>query len=81
MKQRLTTRVILLVTAIILTWSLLAPTASAQPRRPGAPAPQTSFAIPEQKRPWAGLPWIVGIGLTVATLLVAFKNSKRTHLD
>ena len=81
MKKRLTAGVILLVTATILTWSLLAQTTSAQPRRPGAPAPQSSLVIPEQKRPWPGLPWIVGAGMAVATLLVAFKSSKRTHLD
>jgi len=27
------------------------------------------------------LPWIVGIGIFVAAIIVGFKNSGRTHLD
>ena len=52
------------------------------PRRPRrSQAPTVSRSIPEDKRPWAGMPWLVGLVLTAGALVVGFKNSKRTHLD
>ena len=37
--------------------------------------------IPEDDRPWAGIPWAVGIVLAAGTILVSLKNAKRSHLD
>jgi len=60
----------------ILCWSiLLAPAYAAQP----GPAPGES--IPEEDRPWAGLPWLIGIALAGVTIMVSLKNAKRSHLD
>ncbi|KPK75440.1 MAG: hypothetical protein AMJ79_11240 [Phycisphaerae bacterium SM23_30] len=35
----------------------------------------------DDRRPFGGIPWIVGIVLTLGVVAVGFKNSKRTHLD
>lgn len=42
---------------------------------------QAPYEIPEDKRPWAGLPWIIGGVLSAGAVAVGFKNAKRTHLD
>lgn len=38
---------------------------------------KASGAIPEDKRSWAGAPWLSGIILAGGTIIVALKNSKR----
>ncbi|OQA00558.1 MAG: hypothetical protein BWY71_00684 [Planctomycetes bacterium ADurb.Bin412] len=44
--------------------------------------PQESrYSITADKRPWKGFPWLIGAGLTAITLMVSFKDAKRTHLD
>lgn len=42
------------------------------------PAVVEDVLIPEQS---IILPWIVGLGIFAAVLIVGFKNSGRTHLD
>jgi|APHig6443718053_1056840.scaffolds.fasta_scaffold998587_2 hypothetical protein len=43
-----------------------------------APAAVEETLIPEQS---IILPWIVGLGILAAVVIVGFKNSGRTHLD
>lgn len=43
--------------------------------------PVSEFAIPEDKRPWAGMPWLVGTVLAGGAVLIALKPSKRSHFD
>jgi hypothetical protein len=45
--------------------------AAATEQTPDAMLPESSIV----------LPWIVGIGIFVAAVIVGFKNSGRTHLD
>ena len=52
----------------------------AQPRPQGI-QPVSDIAIPESKRPWAGMPWLIGSVLAVGTVVVALKSAKRSHLD
>ena len=52
----------------------------AQPTAPPTPEEITP-KIPNDKRLWSGMPWLVGAVLTGLTLLVSFKNAKRSHLD
>ena len=45
------------------------------------PQPIGEFAMAEDKRPWAGLPWVVGTVLAGGAVMIALKPSKRSHLD
>lgn len=46
-------------------------------RRRGPVSPE----IPEEQRPSAALPWIVGIAMGAVTVFVALKPARRTHMD
>ena len=70
-------RVILSFLLGLLVLTMFLDSAEARSRRRGP----VSQAIPEEQRPMAALPWIVGIGMGVVTILVALKPAKRTHLD
>lgn len=58
---------------------LFAEPARAQRRAPVAS--RASRVIPEDQRPWPGKPWLAGIVLGLATIAIALKNAKRSHLD
>ena len=67
---------LVLLLASILCWSILSAPAHAALSDPALDA-----SISEEQRPWAGMPWLIGIGLAGATIIVSLKNAKRTHLD
>ena len=47
----------------------------------GSAGSTSGQAIHEDKRPWAGTPWLIGGVLTGGAFVVGLKNAKRTHLD
>ena len=69
-----TTRMMRIVVFLILTMALCSRVVWAQAG--GIPG-----GIPEDQRPSAVIIWLVGIGLGAVTVLAAFKNAKRSHLD
>ena len=78
-KKLLRTAAVLLVT-LVTAWPA-AQYAAAQRGRASGRSTKVQTAIPEDKRPWAGIPWVIAIVLTVGTVVVGLKNAKRTHLD
>lgn len=60
----------LLTIACVLAPAVLARAADAQPAQEGLIAPQS-----------IALPWTVGIGILVVTLIAGFKHPGRSHLD
>ena len=70
-------RFILTLLLAVTVCTLFSDSSEARSRRRGP----VSSAIPEDSRPMAALPWIVGVAMGVVTTFVALKPAKRTHLD
>jgi hypothetical protein len=74
------TRIIILMLGALVLFALLAPALAAAAEQLGG-QPQQSPNMPDDKRPFFGIPWIIGAILTLAVVAVGLKNSKRSHLD
>ena len=75
MKQKIYKSIIVLCIALFINTTIISGNAYAQQDQ------QRSKAIPEDDRPSAAGPWLVGIILSAGAIVVGLKNSKRTHLD
>ena len=80
-KKKLLRRIIGLSIILLLTLSVCQEDSWGQRRRPRKGIPTAANRIPKDKRPWAGIPWVIGITLTAGAVAVSLKNAKRTHLD
>ena len=69
--------VLALLLGLALLGGMLVSPAAARRREPA----KVEKGIPEEDRPWAGIPWVVGIVLGGGAVAVSLKNAKRTHLD
>jgi hypothetical protein len=80
MRKGVLRRLFVFFVGMFLSLGVLLGSASGQPGQYGQPsAPQDSIAA--DQRPWKGFPWLIGVGLMAITLMVSFKDAKKTHLD
>lgn len=80
MRKRLITGCVAGLVGMLMVLTVLQSPLEAQSRS-RQNQPVSEFAIAEDKRPWAGMPWLVGTVLAVGAVLVAIKPAKRGHLD
>ena len=80
MRKRLITGCVAGLIGMLMVLTVSQSPLEAQLRSRGV-QPIGECAIPEDKRPWAGIPWLVGTVLAAGTVVVALKPAKRSHLD
>jgi len=81
MNKKFLLRLVLIAVVFLLTLTLCLNTCAAQASYSQPGKPPATKSIPQNQRPWAGTPWLVGMVLTAGAVVVGLKNSKRTHLD
>ena len=78
-KKLLLKKVFILVVALLLVVTVLQGIGQGKPprRRPK----EIPGVIQEEKRPWAGSPWLITGVLGAGAMLIGLKNAKRSQSD
>ena len=76
--MKIHTQILLLLLGVLVLLAVFTPAFAAAAGQLEMPVSQE---IPKNQRPWGGIPWAVGIVLTLCLVVVGLKSSKKTHLD
>jgi len=79
MRNKRITRFTAIILGLMVLFFAATDAANGQPSRRGRQ--RYTVEIPEDDRPWAGKPWLVGVVLGVGAIFIALKNARRSHLD